>query len=139
MLLTLFRKMSLVSLLFGMIFIGTIAIATPAAAACPEGQIETSFKFGDTNCTPKNETSASSANNPIYKMFLEFLKFFSALVGIAVAGGIIWGGILYSTAQGSPGQTQKATTVIFNSILGLIMYILMFAIINFLVPGGLFA
>jgi hypothetical protein len=71
-------------------------------------------------------------------MATTIMRFMSILVGIAVTGGIIYGGILWSTSQGNPAQTQKATAVIFNAILGLIMYILMFAIINFLVPGGLF-
>lgn len=105
---------------------------------CGEGHIKTSFKWGGRNCVPINETSPSTTNNPIYGLLIDFLKFFSALVGLAVTGGIIYGGILWSTAQGNPGQVGKATTVITNSIIGLIMYILMFAIINFLVPGGLF-
>lgn len=113
--------------------------ATAPRGNCEEGYVETSFAFGGKKCLPENEDSASVNQNPIFILFTEFLKFFSALVGVAVAGGVIWGGILYSTAQGSPGQIQKAITVITNSILGLIMYILMFAIINFLVPGGLFA
>lgn len=113
--------------------------AQPIRGNCGEGEVETSFSFGGKKCLPENSESASVNDNPIYILFIEFLKFFSALVGVAVTGGIIWGGILWSTAQGNPSQTQKATTVITNAIIGLVIYILMFAIINFLVPGGLFA
>ncbi len=104
---------------------------------CNEGTVETSFAFGGTNCTAENPKGGIT-RNPIYAMAKTFMQFLSALVGIAVTGGIIWGGIMYSTAQGNPAQSQKAIMIITNAVLGLILYILMFAIINFLVPGGLF-
>lgn len=110
----------------------------PTGKKCPNGYVETSFKINDSNCVPINKGSTSPNDNPIFFLLTQFLKFFSALVGVAVTGGIIYGGILWSTAKGNPSQTQKATAVISNAILGLILYILMFAIINFLVPGGLF-
>jgi len=74
--------------------------------------------------------------NPIINLLVIFIKFMSVGVGLAVAGGIIWGGMLYGTARGNSGQTQKAVTVIVNSVVGLILYIFMFALLNFLIPGG---
>ncbi len=99
--------------------------------------IQTSFNIAGTNCLPKNEGEATN-RNPIFVLATYIMRFLSILVGLAVTGGIVWGGILYSTAQGNPGQTQKAVTVIANAIIGLLMFILMYAIINFLVPGGIF-
>lgn len=60
----------------------------------------------------------------------------SALVGIAVVGGIIAGGITYASSQGNPGGVQKGRKIIGNSILGLVAYLLLYASVNFLLPGG---
>lgn len=124
-------------LLLGMLSVSFAMPVSVNADHCPDDQIETSFAFGGKTCLAKTDGNNIN-NNPILIMVFDFLKFFSALVGLAVTGGVIYGGILYSTAQGNPGQTQKAITVITNSIAGLLLYILMFAIINFMVPGGLF-
>lgn len=66
----------------------------------------------------------------------DVLRFMSILVGILVVGGVIVGGIVYSTSQGNPGQTQKGITIIANSIIGLVIYLLMFVVINWLLPGS---
>ena len=67
---------------------------------------------------------------------VEVLKFLSIAVGLAVVGGVAAGGIVYSTAQGSPGKTQAGIKIITNSIIALVLYLLMFAILQFLIPGG---
>ena len=40
------------------------------------------------------------------------------------------------TARGNAGQTQKGIVAIINALIGIVLYALAFAIINFLVPGG---
>ncbi len=69
-------------------------------------------------------------------MFVEIIKFLSFVVGIAVVGGIAFGGITYATSQGNPAGTQKGITIIMNAIIGLVLFLLMFALLQFLIPGG---
>lgn len=88
---------------------------------------KTSFSFG--TCGKKDVG--------IDCLVVELLRFLSIAVGIAVVAGITFGGITYSTSRGNPGQAQKGVTIITNSILGLVLYFLMFAIVNFLIPGGI--
>lgn len=87
---------------------------------------ETAFKFGDCKQT---DTSLEC-------LFTEIITFLSIGVGIAVVAGIAIGGIQYSTSQGNPAGAQKGITTITNSIIGLVLYLLMFALLQFLVPGG---
>lgn len=86
---------------------------------------ETAFKFN-------NKDSDVGIND----LVIEILRFLSIAVGIAVVAGISVGGITYSLGRGNPGQVQKGVTIITNSIIGLVLYFLLFAIVNFLVPGG---
>lgn len=64
------------------------------------------------------------------------IQILSAGVGILAVAGIVYGAILYASAQDNSGQTQKAITVITNTVIGLLLYVFMVVIINWLVPGG---
>lgn len=66
----------------------------------------------------------------------QVLLIMSVGVGILAVGGIVFGAILYASAQDNAGQTQKAIQIITNTVIGLLLYIFMFAIVNWLVPGG---
>lgn len=105
-------------------------LAVNAASTC--GGVETSIDFG---C---GEGSDGNIGDPgIYRLLTAFLRFFAIGVGIAVTIGIVYGGLMFMTARGNSGQTQKAISVIVNAVIGLLLFIFMYAIINFLVPGGL--
>lgn len=90
------------------------------------------------DCTEKTSFEFCGRNEDvgIQCMFNEVLAFFSILVGILVVGGVVIGGIMYSTSQGNPSQTQRGITIIANSVIGLVLYLLLYAIINWLLPGG---
>lgn len=64
------------------------------------------------------------------------INFLAIGVGIAVVGGIVWGALLYTTSNGDSGKAQQGITVIVNAVIGLLVFIFMYAIINFIVPGG---
>lgn len=98
----------------------------------------TTCTAGADNCakTTSFSVNGKTTNVGIRDLAVEIIRFLSIAVGIAVVGGIAFGGITYATAQGNPSGTQKAITIITNSIVGLMLYLLMFAILQFLIPGG---
>ena len=53
-------------------------------------------------------------------------------VGIAAVGAIVYAGVLYITARDNAGQVSKAKTMIMNT------YILMWAFLQWIIPGGVF-
>lgn len=85
-----------------------------------------------------NEADKGVENNGIWKLLLTIVNWLTVGVGIIVALGIVLGAIRYITSDGNASQTQQGMSMITNAILGLVLYIFMYAIINFLVPGGLF-
>lgn len=109
-------------------------VSVPASAAkC--GDVKTAFNF---NCGNNvNSESANIRRNPIYAVLVYFVNFLAAGVGIVVVGGIVWGSIIYIHANGNSGKTQQGITLIVNSFIGLLLFIFMYAIMNYLVPGGL--
>lgn len=95
--------------------------------------VNTKFNFG---CLGPKYPGASV--NPILDLVFSIIRFVSAGVGLIVVGSIIYAGILYSSSQGNPEQTQAAKNRIQNSVIGLVVYIFSFALVQYLVPGGLF-
>ena len=65
------------------------------------------------------------------------INILTAGVGIAAVGGIIWAAFLYVTAEENAGQVSKAKLLITNVVVGIVAYFLMYALLNFLIPGGL--
>ena len=80
----------------------------------------------------------SKGRNPIFNLLLLVLNILTGGVGIVAVGGIVYGAILYATAQDSASQVQKAKAVIGNVVLGIIAFALMFAFLQYLIPGGVF-
>lgn len=76
---------------------------------------------------------------PIVGMLVQLINFLAVGVGIAVVGGIIWGGITYASSNGDASKIQQGKTIIINAIVGLLLFFFMYAFLNYLVPGGLFS
>lgn len=114
------------------------ASATPANVAANAKNdcagVATYFDFGCTGTDVKK----GGDQNPIVAMMITALSWFTGLVALATVGGIVYGGILYASAQDNTGQTQKGIMYVVNSSMGLILWMSAYALINFIVPGGLF-
>ena len=104
----------------------TSGVALAAECVGPDGKVTTTFF--DWGCN----------NNGIIGMIITIFNWLSIGVALAVVGGIIYGGITYSTSSGDTGRTQEAITRIRNAVIALLMYFGMWAALNWLVPGGLF-
>ena len=82
------------------------------------------------------DTNSGTSNNAIMKLLKWAIGILTVLVGIVAVGAIVFAGILYSSASGNAGQVEKAKSLIFNTVIGLVAYGLMFFVVNWLVPGG---
>jgi hypothetical protein len=94
-----------------------------------------------TNVTVSNSSNSSNAglqNTGLWSILLTAINVLTAGVGIAAVGGLVYGAILYTSAGGSPEQVKKAIGIITNVVIGIFAYALMFGVLNFLIPGGLF-
>lgn len=95
--------------------------------------IATKFDFGCLG--PEN---APEDMSPIVDMAFAIIRFLSVGVGLIVVASIVYAGIQYSTSEGSAEKTQEAKARVRNAVIGLVFYIFSFALVQFLVPGGLF-
>jgi hypothetical protein len=100
---------------------------------CGTDQVAVGVAINGSNCIDKGTDIQS---NVIVVWLSSIIKFLTVGVGLAATGGVVFGGFLYLTAQGKPAQTQKGVATIINALIGVALYALAFAIINYLVPGG---
>jgi hypothetical protein len=109
--------------------------STPGKDQCGKGsrKVEVGFNIG---C--RGEEYPRDQLNPIVDMAFAIFRVLAAGVGLVVTGSIIVAGIQYSASRGNPQATQAAIARVTNSVVALLIYIFMFAIANFLVPGGMF-
>lgn len=120
-------------LLFGL----TLYIAPSTFAAC--GGVQTSIiNCGDSKTDNNGDNVVNEKDNGIWSLLLIVINILTAGVGVVALGGIVYGAILYTSAGGSQEQVKKATTIFTNVVIGVIAFAGMWALLNFLVPGGIF-
>lgn len=95
----------------------------------------------DTAIIACNEDNSGTEveNNAVWALLMIVINVMTAGVGILAVAGIVYGAILYTTAEDKADQVKKATGIITNVVIGLILYALMWAGLNFIIPGGVFA
>lgn len=57
-------------------------------------------------------------------------------LGVAAVLGVVIAGIMYMTARDNEQQVAKAKMRLFEVVIGLIAWAVMFAVLNWLLPGG---
>jgi hypothetical protein len=76
--------------------------------------------------------------NPLVNTLNAVINFIGVGVGVIVVIMVIIGGIQYITAGSNPQAVSAAKKRIFNAILALVAYVLLFSFMQWLLPGGLF-
>lgn len=114
-------------------------------ASCPT---DGSDPYGVNSKDPKklNNGKCEDGTNPIitpqdtgvWGLLLLVINIMTAGIGILAVVGIVYGSILYTSAGDSAEKINKARDVIRNVIIGIVAYALMYAGLNFIIPGGLF-
>ena len=104
----------------------SLLVAQPAmAVSCPSGSINSS---ADTlaGCNVKKDEG-----NGLMDTVLVIINVILAVLGIVTVLMIILGGVNYTTSQGDPTKAAKAKNTILYGVIGLVIALLAFAVVNF--------
>lgn len=82
-------------------------------------------------------SAGSKCNAFVDKYINPFIILLSGLVGVIAVISIIVAGIQYAGSADDPSIVSKAKQRIFNTVVGLLAYIFLFAFLNYLIPGGI--
>jgi len=118
-----------------LIGIGGFLVSPIVSAVDKCGGVDTSI----IHCDQPGGKDADIKDTGVWGILLVIINIMTAGIGILAVGGVIYGSILYTSSGGSAEQTKKAMGIIYNVIIGLIVYALMFSFLNYIIPGGLFS
>ena len=91
------------------------------------------------DCTTTADGDSSNLEKTgLWGLMLLAINILTAGVGVAALAGLIYGAVLYTTSGDSPEQVKKSHTIIKNVVIGLVMYALLYSLMNYLIPGGIF-
>lgn len=104
-------------------------ISTPVFADCPEGCVPTNI-LGEGGC--KCDDGKGSSIKDVLNLVVDIMT-----IGIGILGviGISIVGVQYLTAGGNEEKTRKAKRRMFEIIIGLAAYAVIYALLKFLLPG----
>lgn len=79
----------------------------------------------------------SLKSNPIVERLNDIINVLTGVVIIVVIGVIIFGGIQYTMAGGNPQKAADARKRITNGLTALFAFLLIWAFLQWIVPGGI--
>lgn len=122
---------------------GIFAPATVYAAPTCNSSEQPMTIEGKTVCCPKgtattsNSTTEADASACMFRKYINpAIYLLSVIAGIAVVGGLIYGGILYASSAGQAQKVTKAKSTITKALTALVMLMLLAPFIRFMSPGG---
>ncbi len=116
-----------------------LALSLLATSVCTQLFSSTVHAAEDCNGTATFfKWNCSGGDNQIMSVLGQILNWLAIGVSVAVLVGIIYGAVMYASAGGNEAQTKKAIGIIRNAIIALILYFAMWAILQYLIPGGVF-
>ena len=100
------------------------ATITPITDRCGNARV---------NIVVCGEADGEDAFNNLLRIIIIIL---SIAVGIAAVGGLAWASVLYAKAEDNESNVTESKTLIQNIVIGLLVYVFLVALINWLVPGA---
>ena len=83
----------------------------------------------------KANTNVSSTDNTLWENIQNIINAVIGVLGIVCVIVIIIGGINYMTSSGDSGKVKKAKDTILYGVIGLVICVLAFAIVNFVIAN----
>ena len=118
--------------------IGLAMIASGAFVLAPAAGAVNCTILPPSICSAADNKSKDVKDNAIFQLLKVVLQIMTAAVGVAAVAGVVYAAVLYTSAGDAMDQVKKSKTIITDVVIGLVAYALMFLLLNWLVPGGVF-
>lgn len=112
---------------FGLVMISPISASATSGDCSNFSGLRNGVSCGKTDDAP---TELFGGNGSLFNTIINTMLF---LIGALSVIMLIWGGIRYTISRGDSGEVNNAKNTILYAIVGLIVSILAFAIVNFVV------
>lgn len=102
------------------------------AGSCPQGSLRQTYSNSISECNIADDHAGS---NDLMKTINTIISVVLGVLGILAVAYIIYGGFMFTTAAGDPAKTKKARETIMYGVIGLVVALLAFAIVNFVLTS----
>lgn len=128
------KKMILgvIATVFMVLGLTNVAYISPANAAilCPDGKTEAADYA---SCT--QFSGSKIKDKDLMKTLNVIINVIVGVIGFVAVAMIVMGGISFATSQGDTSKTTKARNTILYGVVGLVVALLAFAIVNFVLSN----
>lgn len=83
-------------------------------------------------------TGTEAQNTPFIKRINVYIKWITNGIGIIAVFGLVIAGIQYAAAGDNPSAVTEAKKRMSNIVIGIIIYVFMYGMLQWIIPGGLF-
>ena len=120
-------------LVAGLAVLAMSAVAMPANAfTCPNGKEKSGSDYTQA-C--KNDGLKTNQETDLMSVMNTIINVVIGVIGFVAVAMIIVGGFQYTTSSGDTGKVTKAKNTIMYGIIGLVVALLAFAIVNFVLSN----
>ena len=103
-----------------------------SAGSCPQGSLRNDYTNSISEC---NIAEDHAGSNNLMGTINTIISVVLGVLGILAVAYIIYGGFMFTTAAGDPAKTKKARETIMYGVIGLVVALLAFAIVNFVLTS----
>jgi hypothetical protein len=107
-----------------------LALATVGAA-----NVFAQADFGQTS--PDRIAAATGGTGDFKSLLLSIINYFLGFLGVLAVLMVVYGGVLYIIASGDPQKADKGKKIIMYAIIGIVIILLSFALINTVLGAAL--
>lgn len=137
-------RVLVVAIFMATFVIGNVVVTAPAVSAqakqasqvCKEDEKKEETGCTSIDCAPENNEALTKENCQIVAYIVIAINFLTAVAGLAITSGVVYGGYLYLTARDNPGQVQAGRSKIVWALVALLLLIFGYSGMQWLVPGG---
>ena len=115
-----------------LILAGLLVVPTVALAVSPAASAESDFTLTNGVSSARGEGVSETASDP-QTLVKQFVNIFLFAVGALSVIMLTWGGIRYTTSAGDSNKVQAAKNTVLYAIVGLVVAILAYAIVNMVI------
>ena len=129
-------KISLRNIIYSLLFITCLVFASlvkPVSAfTCPEKTIRENEPVSAlSECNVEKTEGEKSLMSNVNML----INVFTSVMGFLAVAMIIYGGFMLLTAQGDPARIKRGKDVVLYSVIGLILVMLAYVIVNFVMTN----
>lgn len=130
---TLLRKIALSG---GLLMMLCGVLYAPAVSAGTCGGVETAIFSCPDDFDGEGAGPDAIKKSGLMGILVVVINVMAAAVGILAVGAFVYAGFLYASAADSQERVKQAIDIIRNTVIGLALFAALYALVNFIVPGG---